>query len=172
MPVSLANSKLVYEGLKECDIRMMSALPETWLVHLIRMAEEDPKMTLVRLAKEEEALTDQIVGPKGVRQRIADEQVKLARAQEELKDVESRQTNSRVDTELLVERRAQLGRDGEPRLVAAARALAGVLAASAAKRERASDRVGARVHAVPPGGRMSRKAAFGAAARRKVDHAA
>ena len=56
MPVSLANSKLVYEGLKECDIRMTSALPETWLVHLIRMAEEDPKMTLVRLAKEEEAV--------------------------------------------------------------------------------------------------------------------
>lgn len=56
MPVSLANSKLVYEGLKECDIRLLSALPETWLVHLIRMAEEDPKMTLVRLAKEEEAV--------------------------------------------------------------------------------------------------------------------
>lgn len=56
MPVSLANSKLVYEALKECDIRLLSALPETWLVHLIRMAEEDPKMTLVRLAKEEEAV--------------------------------------------------------------------------------------------------------------------
>src|SRR5579864_9317785 len=56
MPVSLANSKLVYEALKECDIRLVSALPETWLVHLIRMAEEDPKMTLVRLAKEEEAI--------------------------------------------------------------------------------------------------------------------
>lgn len=56
MPVSLANSKLVYEALKECDIRLVSALPETWLVHLIRMAEEDPKMTLVRLAKEEEAV--------------------------------------------------------------------------------------------------------------------
>jgi len=56
MPVSLANSKLVYEGLKECDIRLVSALPETWLVHLIRMAEEDPNMTLVRLAKEEEAV--------------------------------------------------------------------------------------------------------------------
>ena len=56
MPVSLANSKLVYEALKECDIRLVSALPETWLVHLIRMAEEDPMMTLVRLAKEEEAV--------------------------------------------------------------------------------------------------------------------
>jgi sulfopyruvate decarboxylase subunit alpha len=56
MPVSLTNSKLVYEALKECDIRLVSALPETWLVHLIRMAEDDPNMTLVRLAKEEEAV--------------------------------------------------------------------------------------------------------------------
>ena len=56
MPVSLANSKLVYEALKECDIQLVSALPETWLVNLIRMAEDDPQMTLVRLAKEEEAV--------------------------------------------------------------------------------------------------------------------
>ena len=34
----------------------MSALPETWLVHLIRMAEDDPDVTLVRLAKEEEGV--------------------------------------------------------------------------------------------------------------------
>ncbi len=34
----------------------MSALPETWLVHLIRMAEDDPEVTLVRLAKEEEGV--------------------------------------------------------------------------------------------------------------------
>jgi hypothetical protein len=63
-----------------------------------------------KLAKEEEALTDQAIGPKGLRQRIVDEQVKLARAAEELKDVESRQTNSRVDTELLLNRRGQLER--------------------------------------------------------------
>jgi len=56
MPVSLANSRLIYEALKECDIRLVSALPETWLVHLIRMADDDPQMTLVRLAKEEEAV--------------------------------------------------------------------------------------------------------------------
>ena len=56
MPVSLANSKLIYETLKDCDIRLVSALPETWLVHLIRMTDEDPQMTLVRLAKEEEAV--------------------------------------------------------------------------------------------------------------------
>jgi len=56
MPVSLANSQLIYHSLKECDIRLMSALPETWLVHLIGMAEDDPEMTLVRLAKEEEGV--------------------------------------------------------------------------------------------------------------------
>src|SRR5262244_3956067 len=56
MPVSVSNSKLIYETLKECDVRLVSALPETWLVHLIRLTEEDPGMRLVRLAKEEEAI--------------------------------------------------------------------------------------------------------------------
>ena len=56
MPVSLENSRLIYESLKECDIRLMSALPETWLVHLIRMADQDPETILVRLAKEEEGV--------------------------------------------------------------------------------------------------------------------
>src|SRR5690242_4398040 len=56
MPVSVNNSRLIYEALKACDIKIMSALPETWLVHLIRMADEDPDMTLVRLAREEEGI--------------------------------------------------------------------------------------------------------------------
>jgi sulfopyruvate decarboxylase subunit alpha len=56
MPVSATNSRLVYDALKGCGIRLMSALPETWLVHLIRFAEEDPEMTLIRLAKEEEGV--------------------------------------------------------------------------------------------------------------------
>jgi sulfopyruvate decarboxylase subunit alpha len=56
MPVSLTNSKLLYEALKECDVRLLSALPETWLVHLIRLADDDPEVTLVRLAKEEEGV--------------------------------------------------------------------------------------------------------------------
>jgi sulfopyruvate decarboxylase subunit alpha len=55
-PVSTAHSRLVYDALKSCGVRLMSALPETWLVHLIRMAEDDPDMTLVRLAKEEEGV--------------------------------------------------------------------------------------------------------------------
>ena len=56
MPVSITNSQLIYESLKAGGVRLMSALPETWLVHLIRMAEDDPAMTLVRLAKEEEGV--------------------------------------------------------------------------------------------------------------------
>jgi sulfopyruvate decarboxylase subunit alpha len=56
MPVSSAHSQLIYDALKSCGIRLISALPETWLVHLIRMADDDPEMTLVRLAKEEEGV--------------------------------------------------------------------------------------------------------------------
>ena len=56
MPVSMTNSQLIYDALKACDVRLISALPETWLVHLIRLAEDDPAMTLVRLAKEEEGI--------------------------------------------------------------------------------------------------------------------
>jgi sulfopyruvate decarboxylase subunit alpha len=56
MPVSVTNSKLIYDALKACDVKIMSALPETWLVHLIRMADEDPDTTLIRIAKEEEAV--------------------------------------------------------------------------------------------------------------------
>jgi sulfopyruvate decarboxylase subunit alpha len=55
VPVSEANSKVVYEALKTAGVGLCSALPETWLVHLIHMAEDDPDMILVRLAKEEEA---------------------------------------------------------------------------------------------------------------------
>ena len=56
MPVSVSSSALIYGVLKDVGVRVVSALPETWLVHLIRMAEEDPEMTLVRLAKEEEGV--------------------------------------------------------------------------------------------------------------------
>src|SRR5947207_9592019 len=55
-PVSTTNSRAIYDALKACGVRLMSALPETWLVHLIRMADEDPQMILVRLAKEEEGV--------------------------------------------------------------------------------------------------------------------
>src|SRR5881409_929970 len=56
MPVSEANSRHLYDALKQCGVGLVSALPETWLVHLIRMAEDDPEMILVRLAKEEEGV--------------------------------------------------------------------------------------------------------------------
>ncbi len=56
MGVSQTSSRVVYDALKACGVRIVSALPETWLVHLIRMAEDDPEMTLVRLAKEEEGV--------------------------------------------------------------------------------------------------------------------
>lgn len=56
MPVSLSSSSVVFAALKDAGVRIMSALPETWLVHLIRLAEEDPEVTLVRLAKEEEGV--------------------------------------------------------------------------------------------------------------------
>jgi len=56
MPLSLTNSKLVYDALKACDVKIMSVLPGNWLIHLIRMADEDPEMTLVSVAKEEEAI--------------------------------------------------------------------------------------------------------------------
>ena len=56
MPVSVDSSRIIYDALKDCGVGLVSALPETWLVHLIRMAEEDPAMVLVRLAKEEEGV--------------------------------------------------------------------------------------------------------------------
>ena len=56
MPVSERNSKIVYNGLKRSGVKIISALPETWLLHLINMADADPDMTLVRLAREEEGI--------------------------------------------------------------------------------------------------------------------
>src|SRR6202011_3824204 len=56
VPVSVANSQLVYDAMKGVGVTLVSALPETWLVHLIRIADEDREMILVRLAKEEEGV--------------------------------------------------------------------------------------------------------------------
>lgn len=56
MPVSASHSQVIYDALKDCGVGLMSALPETWLVHLIRLADEDPEVTLVRLAREEEGV--------------------------------------------------------------------------------------------------------------------
>ena len=56
MTVSYDNSKAVYEGIKAAGVRSISALPETWLGLLLQRAEDDPEMTLVQVAKEEEAI--------------------------------------------------------------------------------------------------------------------
>jgi sulfopyruvate decarboxylase subunit alpha len=56
MTVSRENSLAVYKGIKDAGIRYVSALPETWLVYLLQLAEDDPEMTLVEVAKEEEAV--------------------------------------------------------------------------------------------------------------------
>jgi len=56
MTVSRDNSLAVYEGIKAAGIRFVSALPETWLVYLLQLAEDDPEMCLVEVAKEEEAI--------------------------------------------------------------------------------------------------------------------
>ena len=56
MTVSLDNSKAVYQGIKDAGIRFITALPETWLVYLLQLAEEDPEMQLLEVAKEEEAV--------------------------------------------------------------------------------------------------------------------
>jgi sulfopyruvate decarboxylase subunit alpha len=56
MPVSETGSRIVYQALKAAGVGLVSALPETWLVHLIRLAADDPDTILVRLAREEEGV--------------------------------------------------------------------------------------------------------------------
>lgn len=56
MTVSRENSKIVYQGIKDAGIRFMTALPETWLIYLLQMADNDPDMCLVEVAREEEAI--------------------------------------------------------------------------------------------------------------------
>jgi sulfopyruvate decarboxylase subunit alpha len=56
MTVNRDNSLAVYEGIKAAGIRFISAMPETWLVYLLQLAEDDPEMCLVEVAKEEEAI--------------------------------------------------------------------------------------------------------------------
>ena len=56
MPISLDNSRVIHGALKKSGISLVSAMPETWLVPLLRMIEDDREMTLVRLAREEEGV--------------------------------------------------------------------------------------------------------------------
>ncbi|MDQ3461152.1 MAG: thiamine pyrophosphate-binding protein [Deinococcota bacterium] len=56
MSVSYENSKVVFKGIKAAGITSVSALPETWLIHLLQRCEDDPDMALIEVAKEEEAI--------------------------------------------------------------------------------------------------------------------
>ncbi len=56
MTVSRDNSLAIYRGIQSTGVRFLTALPETWLVYLLQLAEEDPEMALVEVAKEEEAI--------------------------------------------------------------------------------------------------------------------
>src|SRR3954471_20369505 len=56
MSVSYENSKGVFQGIKDAGITPLSALPETWLGLLLQEAERDPDITLIQVAKEEEAI--------------------------------------------------------------------------------------------------------------------
>lgn len=56
MTVSYDNSKVIFQGIKAAGITSLSALPETWLGLLLQQAERDPDVTLIQVAKEEEAI--------------------------------------------------------------------------------------------------------------------
>jgi sulfopyruvate decarboxylase subunit alpha len=56
LSVSYENSKAIFAGIKAAGIRSVSALPETWLIHLLQRCEDDPELELVEVAKEEEAI--------------------------------------------------------------------------------------------------------------------
>ncbi len=56
MTVSRDNSLAIYQGIKDAGVRFITALPETWLLYLLQLAEEDPEMCLIEVAKEEEAV--------------------------------------------------------------------------------------------------------------------
>ncbi len=56
MGVSEESAKVVYEALRTAGVRLVAALPESWLTPVITRARADPEMILVEVAKEEEAV--------------------------------------------------------------------------------------------------------------------
>jgi sulfopyruvate decarboxylase subunit alpha len=56
MTVSREHSKVIFQGIQAAGITSVSALPETWLGLLLEQAERDPGVTLIQVAKEEEAI--------------------------------------------------------------------------------------------------------------------
>jgi sulfopyruvate decarboxylase subunit alpha len=47
---------LIYDQLKSCGISLGAGLPDDWLVPLMARIDEDPEFTLVRVAREPEAV--------------------------------------------------------------------------------------------------------------------
>ena len=56
MPVSEGSAKVVYEALRAAGVRVVAALPESWLTPVITRARSDPDVALVEVVKEEEAV--------------------------------------------------------------------------------------------------------------------
>ncbi|MBX5493290.1 MAG: sulfopyruvate decarboxylase [Chloroflexi bacterium] len=56
MPVSVSNSTVVYEALRGAEVRLITALPENWLVYLLERAARDPAVQYVQVAREEECI--------------------------------------------------------------------------------------------------------------------
>jgi len=56
MPASEASSRAVHEALKAAGVRLVAALPESWIAPLVRRAEADPDLRLVQVGREEEGV--------------------------------------------------------------------------------------------------------------------
>jgi sulfopyruvate decarboxylase subunit alpha len=56
VPVSEGSAKVVYQALRVAGVRIIAALPESWLTPIITLAQADPDVTLVEVVKEEEAI--------------------------------------------------------------------------------------------------------------------
>ena len=56
MGVSEGSAKVVYQALRAAGVQLMAALPESWLTPVLAQAQSDPDVTLVEVAKEEEAV--------------------------------------------------------------------------------------------------------------------
>jgi len=54
--VSEAGTRAVHEALKASGVGLVSALPESWIAPLVRVAEADPELKVVLVAKEEEGV--------------------------------------------------------------------------------------------------------------------
>ena len=53
MTVSRDNSLANYTGTRASGVRCLTSQPETWLLYLLQLAEHDPEMSLVEVAKED-----------------------------------------------------------------------------------------------------------------------